>query len=611
MALQLTGAFKKDSIANLQLRLPAVVIGGGLTAIDTATEALAYYPVQVERFLSRYELLCREQGEDNVRQGWSEEEGFIADEFIAHAQALRTQRQQAKPKIRDLLEKWGGVTIAYRRHLKESPSYRLNHEEVFKALQEGIKFKDEVTPIGVELDHFGHAQALQVVRNGQKESLAAKTVLIAAGTQPNTMVAREYPESFKLDGRFFQAVDGSGQVVVPEKSAKPQDPHVLLATEPSQVPMSYFGDLHPSYHGNVVKAMASAKQGFPVVSQLLHRQPPQTDSLVAQVDYGLRAFVHSVTRLTPTIIEIVVQAPFAAQQFQPGQFYRLQNYETLALQVDQTKLAMEGLALTGASVDKDKGLISLIVLEMGGSSRICAHLRPGEPVVLMGPTGSATEIVENKTVLLIGGGLGNAVLYSIGKAMRQNGCRVLYFAGYRQVEDVFKREEIEAAADKVVWCCDGEQKIATNRPQDLSLIGNVVEALEAYSQTESDIQISEVDRIITIGSDRMMAAVNQARQTFLKSHLKAEHKAIASINSPMQCMMKEICAQCLQTHVDPKTGEETVVFSCVNQDQSMDTVKFSMLSERLKLNSVSEKLTDLWVHSCLIKLDSQLKETGS
>src|SRR5439155_1093899 len=55
MALQLTGAAKGDSIASLTVRLPVVVIGGGLTAIDTATEALAYYPVQVEKFLFRYE----------------------------------------------------------------------------------------------------------------------------------------------------------------------------------------------------------------------------------------------------------------------------------------------------------------------------------------------------------------------------------------------------------------------------------------------------------------------------------------------------------------------------------------------------------------------------
>ena len=51
MALQLTGAFKSDALANLQVRLPAVVIGGGLTGIDTATELLAYYPVQVEKTL--------------------------------------------------------------------------------------------------------------------------------------------------------------------------------------------------------------------------------------------------------------------------------------------------------------------------------------------------------------------------------------------------------------------------------------------------------------------------------------------------------------------------------------------------------------------------------
>src|SRR6266496_2661800 len=66
MALQLTGAAKADSLANMQLRLPVIVIGGGLTAIDTATEALAYYPVQVERFLTRYEQLCAETSRDVV-----------------------------------------------------------------------------------------------------------------------------------------------------------------------------------------------------------------------------------------------------------------------------------------------------------------------------------------------------------------------------------------------------------------------------------------------------------------------------------------------------------------------------------------------------------------
>ena len=96
MALQLTGAAKTSSIANLTVRLPAVVIGGGLTAIDTATESLAYYPIQVEKFLSRYETLVGERGDDAVRAEWNDVEHDIAAEFIAHARAIRAEREAAR-----------------------------------------------------------------------------------------------------------------------------------------------------------------------------------------------------------------------------------------------------------------------------------------------------------------------------------------------------------------------------------------------------------------------------------------------------------------------------------------------------------------------------------
>ena len=67
----------------------------------------------------------------------------------------------------------------------------------------------------------------------------------------------------------------------------------------------------------------------------------------------------------------------------------------------------------------------------------------------------------------------------------------------------------------------------------------------------------------------------------------------------MQCMMKEICAQCLQLHKDPVTGEETVVFSCFNQDQQLDHVDFGSLRTRLSQNSVQEKVTRQWIDRCL------------
>ena len=81
----------------------------------------------------------------------------------------------------------------------------------------------------------------------------------------------------------------------------------------------------------------------------------------------------------------------------------------------------------------------------------------------------------------------------------------------------------------------------------------------------------------------------------LKPFLKEDHVAIGSINSPMQCMMKEVCAQCLQRHVNPHTGEELFVFSCFNQDQHLDFVDFKNLNERLRANSIQEKLANIWL----------------
>ena len=85
----------------------------------------------------------------------------------------------------------------------------------------------------------------------------------------------------------------------------------------------------------------------------------------------------------------------------------------------------------------------------------------------------------------------------------------------------------------------------------------------------------------------------------LKPYLKPDHRALGSINSPMQCMMKEICAQCLQLHQDPVTGKESVVFSCFNQDQELDRVDFACLRQRLRQNGVQEKIGALWIDRSL------------
>ncbi len=624
MALQLTGAAKDDSIANMQLRLPVVVIGGGLTAIDTATESLAYYPLQVEKFLKRHETLVAKLGEAGARINWSPEERGIAEEFITHARAIRAERAAAakegrEARVLQLLQSWGGATIAYRKRMVDSPSYTLNHEEIDKALEEGITFAECLTPLAVETDVYGHASGLKVAVQAKGEDgewrdtgqtvMPAKAVLIAAGTQPNTVLAREDADHFVLDGRYFRACDENGQPIAAEKSiSKPNAINVLLSKRDDGRCISFFGDVHPSFFGNVVKAVGSAKQGYPVVSKVLEKIQPaaETDDagFLARLQGELRATVHEVKRLTPTIVEVIIKAPLAARRFQPGQFYRLQNFEACAQKSQGSTLAMEGLALTGAWVDRGKGLLSTIVLEMGGSSSLCMELKSGEPVILMGPTGAPTEITSGETVVLVGGGLGNAVLFSIGQAMRKAGSKVLYFAGYKSMADRYHVENIEAASDVVIWCCDEKPGFKPSRPSDCTFVGNIVQAMRSYASGElgeQTIVFSDADRIIAIGSDKMMAAVARARHEILKPHLKKCHHAVGSINSPMQCMMKEICAQCLQPHVDPKTGRRSYVFSCFNQDQELDHVDWPALDQRLKQNSTQEKLTAAWLRHCLTK----------
>src|SRR5262245_89463 len=181
MALQLTGAFKRTALPNLQVRLPALVIGGGLTAIDTATELFAYYPVQVEKTLERYEKLVKEIGKDAVTACMNAEEREILNEFLQHGAAVRAERERAAsagetPNFVPLVRSWGGVSIVYRKRLVDSPAYRLNHEEVIKALEEGIAFIEDMNPDEAVVNEGNHVVAVRFKAKGRTVELPARSV---------------------------------------------------------------------------------------------------------------------------------------------------------------------------------------------------------------------------------------------------------------------------------------------------------------------------------------------------------------------------------------------------------------------------------------------------
>ena len=66
----------------------------------------------------------------------------MLDRLLHHGTEVRRERERARaageaPDFARLCREWGGVSIVYRRAMEESPAYRLNHEEIIKALEEG------------------------------------------------------------------------------------------------------------------------------------------------------------------------------------------------------------------------------------------------------------------------------------------------------------------------------------------------------------------------------------------------------------------------------------------------------------------------------------------
>ena len=284
MALQLTGAFKRDALANLQVRLPAVVIGGGLTAIDTATELLAYYPVQVEKTLERYEALVRRAGRGGACAACCDaEELAILDEFLAHGRAVRAERERAAaageapdfvPLVRGVGRRHAGLPQAADRVAGLPPQPRGGDQ----GARGGHPLRREPRPARRSWPtSAATCAALRVRRARQRPASSCRRgrCCVAAGTSPNVTYEKEYRGTFQLDAkkRFFQGfraerverrrVDARRRTRA-GSSRRYNDggrADLLLRRQP------------PAYAGNVVKAMASAKDGYRQVAALFATRP--------------------------------------------------------------------------------------------------------------------------------------------------------------------------------------------------------------------------------------------------------------------------------------------------------------------------------------------------
>lgn len=518
MNLQQGAPHLKNSNSNMQIRLPAVVIGCGLTAIDSAVELLHYYPEQVRNFAEKWE-----QESSNVTL--NDEEYRTAEEYLLHANLLAKAKDD-KEKL-EIIQKLGGVTICYRKNIKDSPAYRLNHEEIEHAIANGVKFIENVSPEKIDIDQFGSITSLNLSNN---KKITAKTILIAIGTNSNEFV--------DIDG-----LDNLESDIFKNKSGN----------------ISYFGDCNQKYAGSVVKALASAKNGYKKISHTLEKTAPKSSKTTI---FDSSCIINKVTQLAQDITEITVHSKTCASNFRPGQFFRLQNR---ARSLHDT---MEPIAITATGVDHTKNLLTFIIQNVGKSSNLAHKFKENDNIVLMGPTGLPTKIVSNKNILLIGGGIGNALLIPIAKKLRKNGCNITFISGYKKHPDLIYAEKIEEVSDNIIRSFQQDP----NNPKTI---------IDVLNDAKTNGLLDNIDHIYCNGSNIMMEAVLEN-----KDSLFPNIEITYSINSPMQCMMKGICGQCIQKTNDGNGYR----FSCTGQDFDAGSIDFECLNNRLSQNSLFEKM---------------------
>lgn len=570
MALQLTGAGRKGYMSALQLRLPVVVIGGGLTGVDTATEAQAYYIQQIEQVERWYQQLCTKFSEKEIWGRFDSQERECLQEWLDHAAAWRTyQQENAEVDTATFLQRYGGVSLVYRKRLEDSPAYRHNHEELQKALQEGVHYRECLQPMAAVCDEFGAVKQMRFLRQEKTEDgwrstedevlLSARSVLCATGASPNVAYEFEHKGTFLKHSQAYRPHRFAGDHLVLEERdhghCKSDKIGMLTSYDDGEHRVSLLGDAHPWFHGSVVKAVASGKAALPQIMVSMQKSAIADDFQLVKNKIAQQFIptLKQMNKINDGLVEWVVYAPWLAGKHQPGQFYRVGRW---------LSPKKEPVALLGA-LDPEHPDCLVFWIEIAALKQAQLNdFNAGDRLSVMGPTGVWSKLGADKhhTIVVIGGLMAATYLRSVAASWKTHGHRV-------------------------VWIDTADCQLCSQQ-----LLGAVDEITQVDLE-KAVLQYANATAIHIIGNKDLLCQVRHARENEWKGQLSEDVYWVASVYGPMQCMLKGVCAQCLQWQLDPATGKRRkAVYACSWQHQPMDFIDLGHLGDRQRMNGLFNKL---------------------
>ncbi len=259
--------------------------------------------------------------------------------------------------------------------------------------------------------------------------------------------------------------------------------------------------------------------------------------------------------LADNTTQLEVEAPDVARKAQPGQF--------VVIRTDETG---ERIPLTIADFDREKGTVTMVALSIGKTTKQLAALKEGDSILdLAGPLGNPAEMIDNGTVVCIGGGLGIAPIYPIARELKARGNKVISIIGARSGSLLFWEDRMRAVSDELHIVTDDGSKGRKG-----FAVHPLMEMINAGVK---------IDRVIIIGSAIMMKVTADATRPH-------GIKTIVSLN-PIMVDGTGMCGSCRVT-VGGKTK-----FACVDGPEfDGHEVDFDELMARIRMYITEEKIAD-------------------
>ena len=390
-------------------------------------------------------------------------------------------------------------------------------------MEEGIRFAEGLTPVAVEVDQFEQAAALRLTRrrdaetgsrsHGERSCCRRARSSSPPAPSPTPCWRAKTRRIVALDGRYFQALDEDGNKVTPQRVAKPDAAHVLMQparrTAARSASSATCIRASPAMSSRRWAGRSAAIRSSAACWRAAPPRAPTPEELKARLDDELRARVHEVDapdaedrRGGRAGADGGARVP-AGPVLPPAELRDLCRSASTA-----RRLAMEGLALTGAWIDRDQGLLSTIVLEMGGSSDLCALLGAGRAGDPDGPDRHADRNPGRRDRAA-----GRRRARQRGAVLDRRGAagRGLARALFRRLQDHRRPLQDRRYRDAPPTASSGAatrrraSRRAGRRTAPLSATSSRRSRPTARARSaRSRSRLAAVDRIIAIGSDGMM-----------------------------------------------------------------------------------------------------------